>query len=749
MTEHSAGPGPRRQLIERVAAFVEKLPPRGLGLEEPCSPLFAAGPRGDSDVFGEPGTRDDDVFFDPPSVPMRAFTLSDGSFYGPGDRDCAGGLAVATLSVCQRDGIDVSDAVAAGEAAAAEGSAGDERFLEVALGVDAGTAESLARGSGTLRQWCPPQAVTGFQMATALRSAADGVWRHQVWSDALLEVAPGHHDGPTVDPTAFVDPQAFVARDVVVDRDAYVGGGAVLLAGTRVGPGCRVDDGAVVGPGTELGEGVWVGGDAHVRSARVGDGGVVEDRGLVLGAHLPPNSVVVERRIVGDFGDGVHAVPRTLPPGEISAPEPGPEPGSDPFPGALVLPGARVSERAFVAPGAVVCPGAVIGPHTHVGPGVVVGSGALVCEGVYLPGGTERTIVGTGAVVGAHAELANGAVVRSQGAVGVGRKLGPGEATSCSVVPPGCPHRLDGPALPLRTSRWERWQRYQSAGGASSDVPAALAGKPDYLVHPTAAVHPTARLSDDTVVGPYAVVGRDVVTRGPCDIRGGAVVGDGCDLSSVVVSHDVRVGAVCTLRNVTLGGASGLSGPARVGSYCRLTDTRIGSGAMLGDRCLALGAEVHASAQLGDSVMLGHGSSVGAMARLESHVRMASSSSVDRAALVGSWSSLRPGASVGAMVQLAAHCDLGERSSVGAYSRLGERARLAGGVALPESVDVAGGAVVRACRPGGELPEGVAPTTRVPLGAEAPPPAPGAVAAGASAAADRARDDPDRGGRLV
>ena len=280
MTEHAAGTGPRRQLIDRVAAFVEKLPPpRGLGLKEPCSPLLAVpSGGGDPDVLGGPGSGAADVFFDPPSVPMRAFTLSDGSFYGPGDRDCASGLAVAMLSVCQRDGIDVSDALAAGEAAAAAGKPGDERSLEVALGVDAGTAEALARGSGTLRQWCPPEAVTGSQMAVALRSAADGMSRHQVWSDALLEVAPEHHDGPTVDPTAFVDPQAFVARDVVVDRDAYVGGGAVLLAGTRVGPGCRVDDGAVVGPGTELGEGVWVGSDAHVRSARLGDGGVVEDR---------------------------------------------------------------------------------------------------------------------------------------------------------------------------------------------------------------------------------------------------------------------------------------------------------------------------------------------------------------------------------------------------------------------------------------------------------------------------------------
>ena len=535
MTEHSAGPGPRRRLIDRVAAFVEQLPPRGLGLEEPCSPLFAvpSGGGGDPDVFGEPGSGAADVFFDPPSVPMRAFTLSDGSFYGPGDRDCAGGLAVATLSVCQRDGIDVSDALAAGEAAAAEGCPGDERFLEVALGVDAGTTESLARGSRTLRQWCPPEAVTGSQAAAALGSAADGLWRHHVWSDALLEVAPERCDGPQVDPTAFVDPQAFVANDVVVDRDAYVGGGAVLLAGTRVRPGSRVDDGAVVGPGTELGEGVWVGSGAHVRSARVNDGGVVEDRAVVLGAHLPPNSVVVEPRVVGDFGDGVDTVPRTLPAGEISQETAEGDHESDhsldPSPGALVMPGARVAESAFVAPGAVVCPGAVIGHDTHVGPGVVVGSGALVREGVYLPGGSERTIVGTCAVVDAHAELANGAVVRSKGAVPVGRQLGPGEATSCSVIPPGCPHRLDGPALPLRTSRWERCQHYQSAGGASSDVPAAIAGKPDHLVHPTAADHPTAQLSPDTVVGPHAVIGKDVVTRGACDIRGGAVVGDGCD----------------------------------------------------------------------------------------------------------------------------------------------------------------------------------------------------------------------------
>ena len=241
------------------------------------------------------------------------------------------------------------------------------------------------RGTGSLHELCPAEAVTGQYAASALRAAAEGRWGHQVWCDVSPQVAPEHRGGPKVDPSAYVDPQAFVAPDVVVGPNAYVGGGAVLLAGTRVSEGARVDDRAVVGPHTDLGDRVWVGSHAHVRSARVGAGSVIEDTDIALGADPSANSVVVARRIVGDFGDGVNVVPRPLPAAEI--PQRSAEGDHDydrllePFPGALVMLGARVAETAFLAPGSVVCPGAVVGPDTHLELGVVVGSGALVRKG--------------------------------------------------------------------------------------------------------------------------------------------------------------------------------------------------------------------------------------------------------------------------------------------------------------------------------------------------------------------------------
>ena len=732
--------GPNREFIERVAAFVEKLPPRGLSLEQPSSPLFRLHVHGevdrDAEVHGDPRfDPDTDVLYDSPSLPLQAFRFGPGSYYGPGDRVAAGGIGAAVAAVAERDGVDLAAAERAGREAEAAGLSGEQRFVEVALGVEADTAEALVRGTGSLHELCPAEAVTGPYAASALRAAADGRWGHQVWCDVTPQVAPEHRGGPRVDPSAYVDPQAFVAPDVVVGRGAYVGGGAVVLAGSSVGARTRIDDRAVVGPRTELGDGVWVGSDAHVRDARVRAGSVVEDTGIVLGSELPPNSVVVAGQVVGDGGDGVSRVARTLPPGEVSAQLPGAPPEHDPlldpFPGALVMAGARVADTAYLAPGSVACPGAVIGPNAHVGPGVVVGSGALVREDVHMPGGAERTIVGVGGIVREHAHLAPGAVVRAKGAVPIGYRLGPDEATSCSVQPPGVAHRLDGPAAPLRTSRWERWQRYQSAGGASSDVPAAIARVPDHRVHPTAAVHLTARLSHRTVVGPGVVIGPGVVTRGACDIRGDAAVGAGTELTDTVVSHGVRVGEECVLQRVTLGGASGISGPSSIGSRCRLQDASIGAGARLGDRCLALQAQVHAGAGLGSDVRLGPGSVVGALSRVGDHVHFASSATTDRACVVGSGVSVRSGAKLGQACHVGDGSIVGHDANVGPGARLARGVELGRGVSLPAQARVAEGVYVPACSPG-ELPAGVSVPARAPAGGEPPAPAPGSVAAGAS-----------------
>ena len=119
--------GPRCELIERVAAFVEKLPPRGLSLEEPSSPLFRLHvPEGvdrDTEVYGHPRfDPDTDALYDCPSLPVQAFGFGAGSQYGPGDRSSVGGIGAAVAAVCERDGVDLSDAVRAGREAARRGA---------------------------------------------------------------------------------------------------------------------------------------------------------------------------------------------------------------------------------------------------------------------------------------------------------------------------------------------------------------------------------------------------------------------------------------------------------------------------------------------------------------------------------------------------------------------------------------------------------------------------------------------------
>ncbi len=172
MSERPLPPNLQPELIERVAAFVERLPPRGLTIEEPSAPLFRrmspeAVDHGVLDPTNPAFDPERGCFYDPPSLPLDAFDFSDGSYYGPGDRGAAGGLAAAVVAVCERDGVDVSAAVAAGREAAAGGQAGDRRFLEVALGVERDTAEALAAGSGVIRELCPARAVTGVYMARA------------------------------------------------------------------------------------------------------------------------------------------------------------------------------------------------------------------------------------------------------------------------------------------------------------------------------------------------------------------------------------------------------------------------------------------------------------------------------------------------------------------------------------------------------------------------------------------------------
>lgn len=76
---------------------------------------------------------------------MQAFRFGAGSQYGPGDRTAVGGAGAAVVVVCERDGVDLANAVRAGRE---RGCAARSASFEVALGVEADTAEALLRGTG-------------------------------------------------------------------------------------------------------------------------------------------------------------------------------------------------------------------------------------------------------------------------------------------------------------------------------------------------------------------------------------------------------------------------------------------------------------------------------------------------------------------------------------------------------------------------------------------------------------------------
>jgi hypothetical protein len=160
-----------------------------------------------------------------PVAAVQAFRFAAGSQYGPTDCTAVGGAGAAVVG-CERDGVDLANAVRAGRE---RGCAARSASLRWRSALRPKPPRRSCAGPGSLHELCPPEAVTGQYAASALRAAVDGWWGHQIWCDVTSQVVPEHRARPTVDRSAFIDPQAFVAPDVVVDPNAYVGGGAVML----------------------------------------------------------------------------------------------------------------------------------------------------------------------------------------------------------------------------------------------------------------------------------------------------------------------------------------------------------------------------------------------------------------------------------------------------------------------------------------------------------------------------------------
>ena len=737
---------PNRELIERVAALLERLPSRSLRPGELTEPtVYCRAVEGAEDYEADghsPGGDDPGHYaeYTVPPAPMKAFALDDGFVFNPASGHTTGGVVAATLIVSEQYG-DGDPAVAHHqEMHAAGGEAGPAHVLSDALHIDLETASALAEGNGLT---IPARAVTGAMAANALRAVLDGRNGEEVWRDVNRETAPWHLEGPRIHPTAFVDPQADLGPDAVVGAGAYIGGHVVVLSGTRVEDGCRIDDRAVLGPNTVLEEDVWVGSDARVQNAQVAAGSVIEDTAVIDGVELPTARFVAAGEAVGRGGiraDETVSIELPARHGARTREETRIHETAQVHPSAVVLPGARIERDAIVAAGTVIGRDARVNEFARVGEDAVVGTGAVIRKGARLEGGhRERTIVGVDASVGEIAAVRPGAIVRAGGRVADGAIVNMGEASSVSRQRRGSQRELPrhGPIAPLRTSQWERWQQYQSAGGPSSDVPADIARRPDHLVHPTATVHPSVELNPNTIVGPGAVIGEGVVLEGACEVRAGAHVQANSHISSSMIGHGATVGHGSTIADSTIAGAVGGADPVQLGRRANIQDSSIGAGVVAGQDLDAVSVSLSSRVVIGEHVRLAAdvtiktGAHIGDETCLNEGVRVERGAELGKHVVAGAGGTIRENARVGEGTTI------GHASSIGTKARVGEWTELGHHVEVPAGARVEPNTYVEEFDPYGPLPKGV--HRDVAIGAHAPAPATGQVAAGAAAANDRPR----------
>ena len=145
-------------------------------------------------------------------------------------------------------------------------------------------------------------------------------------------------------------------------------------------------------------------------------------------------------------------------------------------------------------------------------------------------------------------------------------------------------------------------------------------------IHPTAVIHPTAKIAEGVEIGPYAVIGEDVilhssVTVGPHALIEFAEVGEGCrihasafvgtapqDLKYKGERTRLTLGANCIVREcVTLNRGTEASGTTRIGSRCLfMAYSHVAHDCIIGDEViLANSVAIAGHCEVGESTVIG------------------------------------------------------------------------------------------------------------------------------------------------
>lgn len=147
-------------------------------------------------------------------------------------------------------------------------------------------------------------------------------------------------------------------------------------------------------------------------------------------------------------------------------------------------------------------------------------------------------------------------------------------------------------------------------------------------VHETAAIHSTATLGEGVRIGPYVHVGAATIVGDHVELCAGVSVGNGSTVGtassireSVVVYHDVRIGARCTVHANAVIGADGfgieprsdgtLMQTPQVGGVTIGDDVLIGASTTI-DRGTSDDTILHDDVKVDDQVHIGHNCEVGA-----------------------------------------------------------------------------------------------------------------------------------------
>ncbi|MCB0329860.1 MAG: UDP-3-O-(3-hydroxymyristoyl)glucosamine N-acyltransferase [Bdellovibrionales bacterium] len=174
---------------------------------------------------------------------------------------------------------------------------------------------------------------------------------------------------------------------------------------------------------------------------------------------------------------------------------------------------------------------------------------------------------------------------------------------------------------------------------------------PTGVVHSTAVIDDSALIGENTDIGPYCVVGRDVQIGKGCRlyphvvIYDGVNVGDHCVIhSGATVREDVSIGTGCYIQNGVVVGSdgfgyipdktSGLKSVPQVGTTSIADYVDIGANTCI-DRAALGKTSIGSSTKLDNLVQIGHNVSIGSYSIVCAQAGLAGSSSIGNQVTIG------------------------------------------------------------------------------------------------------------------